>query len=73
VSLKLSDFPQIAGASVDQKIALIDQIWEQVRRASSEQDVRATHLETLDKRLKMVQEDLTLALSPSEARSQLRK
>ncbi len=73
MSLKLSDFPQITGASVDQKIELIDEIWENVRRASLAQEVRPAHLDILEQRLKAVREDYNLAISPSEARSQLKK
>jgi len=73
MALKLSDFPQITDASVDQKIELIDEIWENVRRASLGQKVRPAHLDILEQRLKAVREDFTLALSPTEARSRLRK
>ena len=71
--LKLSDFPQIKDAPVDQKIELIDELWEQVRRASSELDVSPAHLSTLEGRLNAVEQEPSLALSPSEARALLRK
>ena len=71
--LKLSDYPQIADAPADEKIKLIDELWEQVRRTSLNPDVDPAHLSTLDQRLRAVRQDPSLALSPSEARAQLRK
>jgi DNA repair ATPase RecN len=70
---KLSDFPQIRDAPVDQKIELIDELWEQVRRATSQLDVSPAHLSTLEQRLNAVEQEPALALSPSEARALLRK
>jgi hypothetical protein len=71
--LKITDFPQIVSAPVDQKIEFIDEIWEDVRRTRQQQDVHPEHLATLDQRLKAVQQDPNLALSPSAARALLRK
>ena len=73
MQLKLSDFPQIASAPPDQKIELIDELWEQVRRALPQPDVHPAHLSTLGRRLKAVQQEPSLALSPSEARAQLKR
>jgi hypothetical protein len=71
--LKLSDFPQIKQAPVDQQIELIDELWEQVRRATPSVDVHPSHLSTLGRRLKAVEKEPTIALSPSEARAQLKR
>ena len=71
--LKLSDFPQIKEAPVDQQIELIDELWEQVRRATPEIEVHPSHLSTLERRLQAVQQEPSLALSPSEARAQLKR
>ena len=71
--LKLSDFPQIKEAPVDQQIELIDELWEQVRRATPDLEVHPSHLSTLGLRLKAVQQEPSLALSPSEARAQLKR
>lgn len=71
--LKLSDFPQIKAAPVEQQIELIDELWEQVRRATSELDLNPAHLSSLEQRLQAVQQEPSLALSPSEARAQLKK
>jgi hypothetical protein len=73
MQLKLSDFPQIASAPRDQKIELIDQLWEQVRRALPQPDVHPAHLSTLEHRLSAVQQDPSLALAPSVARALLKK
>jgi|SaaInlStandDraft_1057018.scaffolds.fasta_scaffold30589_3 uncharacterized coiled-coil protein SlyX len=71
--LKLSDFPQIKQAPVDQQIKLIDELWEQVRRARPEIEVHPSHLSTLAQRLKAVQQEPSQVLSPSEARAQLKR
>lgn len=71
--LKLSDFPQIVGAPPDQKIELIDEIWEHIRRDSPGQRVQPAHLEVLEQRVKAVRRDSALALSTSDARAQLKK
>ena len=71
--LKLSDFPQIKAAPVEQQIELIDELWEQVRRATSELGLNTAHLSSLEQRLQAVQQEPSLALSPSEARAQLKK
>lgn len=73
MELKLSDFPQISNAPVAQKIELIDELWEQVRRSTKGFDVPKAHLETLEQRLSVVREAPSLALTPSEARAQLKK
>jgi hypothetical protein len=71
--LKLSDFPQIKAAPVEQQIELIDELWEQVRRVTSELGLNPAHLSSLEQRLQAVQQEPSLALSPSEARAQLKK
>ncbi len=73
MELKLSDFPQIKEAPVDQQIELIDELWEQVRRATPSVEVHPSHVGTLGRRLKAVQQEPSLALSPSEARAQLKR
>ena len=71
--LKLSDFPEIKEAPVEQQLELIDELWEQVRRAATSAGVPASHCSTLEQRLDVVQQDPSLALSPSEARAQLKR
>ena len=73
MALKLSDFPQISSAPVAQKIELIDELWEDVRRSSQGFDASKAHLKTLEQRLSFVREDPSLALTPSEARAQLKR
>jgi len=73
MSLKLSDFPRIVGAPLDQKIELIDELWEHIRRDSPTQRVKPAHLEVLEQRVKAVRRDSALALSPSDARAQLKR
>ena len=62
----------LAEASVEEKLELIDELWESVRR-SAVIDVRKDHLEELTRRVDAVRADPSIALSPSEARSLLRK
>jgi hypothetical protein len=71
--LKLSDFPEIKEAPVDQQLGLIDELWEQVRRATPQFDVPPSHLSALERRLQTVRQDPSLALSPAEARAQLKR
>lgn len=64
--------PGLAEATVDEKLALIDELWESVRRSGAVQ-VRADHLKELEKRISAVNEDPSIALSPEQARALLRK
>jgi len=62
----------LAEASVEEKLALIDELWESVRRSAAI-EVRADHLEVLTRRVDAVRADPSIALTPAEARSLLRK
>jgi putative addiction module component (TIGR02574 family) len=62
----------LAEASVDEKLALIDELWESVRR-SAQIEIRPDHLSELDRRAAAVAADPTIALSPAQARALLRK
>jgi hypothetical protein len=64
--------PGINEASVDEKLALIDELWESVRRSGLVQ-VRADHLQELGKRMAAVAADTSIVLSPAQARVLLRK
>ncbi len=64
--------PGIAEATVDEKLALIDELWESIRR-SGIVPVRSDHLSELERRVAAVEKDPAIALSPSEARALLRK
>jgi putative addiction module component (TIGR02574 family) len=64
--------PEIAEASVDEKLALIDELWESIRRSVLVQ-VRADHLQELEKRMAAVAADPSIALSPAQARALLEK
>ncbi len=62
----------LAEASVDQKLALIDELWESVRR-SAEIQIRPDHVQELERRVTSVAADPALALTPAQARALLRK
>ena len=64
--------PGLAEATVDQKLALIDELWESVRR-SSLVPMRGDHLQELEQRVAAVCEDPAIALTPAQARALLRK
>ena len=64
--------PGLTEASVDEKLALIDELWESVRR-SGLVEVRKDHLQELDKRVAAVAADPAIALTPAVARALLRK
>jgi putative addiction module component (TIGR02574 family) len=65
-------FPGLSEASVDDKLALIDELWESVRR-SNRIEVREDHLQELDKRVASVSADPSIALTPSQARALLKR
>lgn len=64
--------PGLAEASVDEKLALIDELWESIRRTGVVQ-IRADHLAELEKRVAAVSADPSISLSPSQARALLKK
>jgi putative addiction module component (TIGR02574 family) len=68
----LSRLPEIAAASTEEKLSMIDELWELVRR-SGEVEVPASHSAELDRRVALVCADESLALTPEEARALLRK
>ena len=64
--------PGLTDATVDEKLALIDKLWESVRR-SGLVHVRGDHLQELEKRVASVSADPSLALTPAQARALLKK
>jgi putative addiction module component (TIGR02574 family) len=64
--------PGLSEASVDEKLALIDELWESVRR-STHIEVREDHLQELNKRVAAVSADPSIALTPSQARALLKR
>ena len=64
--------PGLTEASVDEKLALIDELWESVRR-SGLVEVRKDHLQELETRVAAVNADPLIALSPAQARALLKK
>jgi hypothetical protein len=73
MELKLSDFPEISQAPADRKLELIDELWEDVRRSTLQNSVPTSHLQELESRLQVVEEKPSIALTPSEARAQLKR
>lgn len=64
--------PGLSEASVDEKLALIDELWESIRRTGVV-PVRADHLAELEKRVAAVAADPSISLSPAQARALLKK
>jgi putative addiction module component (TIGR02574 family) len=64
--------PGLAEASVEEKLELIDELWESVRRAGTV-EIPKDHLAELEKRAAEVSRDPSIALSPAQARSLLKK
>ena len=64
--------PGLAEASVDDKLALIDELWESVRRAGSV-PVREDHLQELERRVAEIEADPSIALTPAQARALLKR
>lgn len=63
--------PGLSEASVEEKLALIDELWESVRRSGIVQ-VRQDHLQELRKRLEAVSADTSIAFTPLQARALLK-
>jgi putative addiction module component (TIGR02574 family) len=61
----------LSEATVDEKLDLIDELWESVRRSGVLQ-MREDHLEELRKRVATVNSDPTIALTPTQARALLK-
>ena len=68
----VSRLPEIASATPDEQLAMIDELWELVRRSNGVA-IPESHLAELDRRVAAVLADPAIALSPGEARSRLRK
>ena len=68
----LSRIPGLAEASVDEKLELIDELWESVRR-SGRIEIRRDHLAELEQRVAAVNADPSIALSPAQARALLKQ
>ena len=68
----LDRYPGLADASPEQKLEVLDELWESVRR-SGEIPVPPSHLGELERRLSTVQADESLALTPEQARALLRQ
>lgn len=62
----------LAEATVDEKLALIDELWESVRRSAAI-EIRRDHVQELEQRVAAVSADPALALTPAQARALLRK
>jgi len=64
--------PGLAEASVDEKLELIDELWESVRR-SGLIEIRGDHRTELERRVTAVQADPSIALTPAQARTLLKQ
>jgi hypothetical protein len=64
----LERYPELVQATTEQKIELIDELWESVRRVD-EIPIPACHVVELDRRLEAVRSDPGLALDPVAARA----
>ena len=64
--------PGWAEASVDEKLELIDELWESVRR-SGLIEIRGDHRTELERRVDAVQADPSIALTPAQARTLLKQ
>jgi putative addiction module component (TIGR02574 family) len=64
--------PGLSEATVDEKLALIDELWESIRR-STNIEIREDHLQELTKRVAAVSTDPSIALTPSQARALLNR
>jgi putative addiction module component (TIGR02574 family) len=72
MSVLLSRVPEIAAATPEEQLAMIDELWELVRRGGNITPPES-HLAELTRRVDAVRADPSLALSPEAARALLRK
>ena len=68
----LDRYPELIQATTEQKLELIDELWECVRR-DDEVSVPASHVVELNRRLEAVRNNPSLALAPSAARALLKR
>jgi hypothetical protein len=68
----LDRYPELIQATTEQKLELIDELWECVRR-DDEISVPASHVVELNRRLEAVRSNPSLALEPSAARALLKR
>lgn len=64
----LSKFPSIAQATSNEKLAMIDELWESVRR-SGDIPIPKSHLVELERRVNAVAAEPSIVLDPKEARA----
>jgi len=67
----LDRYPELIQATTNQKLELIDELWECVRR-DDEISVPSSHFAELNRRLEAVRSNPALALEPSAARALLK-
>jgi putative addiction module component (TIGR02574 family) len=63
--------PEVARATPHEQLAMIDELWELVRR-SGDVSVPASHTAEIERRVAAVLADPSIALSPAEARARLK-
>lgn len=68
----LERYPELSEATVEEKFAVIDELWESIRRLG-EITVPDSHLAELNQRLAAVRADPSSALDPAEARRLLKR
>ena len=68
----ITRIPGLDQATVEEKLALIDELWESVRR-SDKIIIRDDHVAELEKRIAAVSADPSIALTPAQARALLKK
>ena len=72
MALVLEKYPELFQATTQQKLELIDELWECVRRDDGVA-VSTSHLAELSRRLDAVRSNPSLALEPSAARALLKR
>lgn len=72
MSALLAQIRGLDQASVEEKLTLIDELWESVRRTDII-PVAVDHLAELEKRVAAVNADPSIALTPAQARALFKK
>lgn len=66
--MALEDFPEIAKLSTEDKIMLVEELWESIRSERISDPIQKSHEQELDKRQKTLNKDDLLSLEDLKER-----
>ncbi len=72
MSMRLSDLPQIRALSAEEKLQLVDELWQDVARDLESREVSAAERELLDERWAAFLRDPSSALSLEQFKARVK-